>query len=58
MRRDPIWPSGYEESTSGLEWLLYRCVALWGSVYGPSATKRPLGIWNFFPVPAFNPVAI
>ena len=28
---------------SRLTWSLYKCVALWRAVYGPSATERPLG---------------
>ena len=28
---------------SGLAWSLYKCVALWRTVYGPSATERTLG---------------
>ena len=49
------WPSGYDawlpsvssqvrvsaRSRSWLTWLLYKCVALWRAVYGPSATERP-----------------
>ena len=31
-------------SPCGLAWSPYKCVALWRAVYGPSATKRPLGI--------------
>ena len=30
-------------SSSGLAWSLYTRAALWGTVYGPSATERPLG---------------
>ena len=55
--RDPPWPSGYDAwlpsvssqvrvsagSPSGLAWSLYKCAALWRTVYGPSATERPLG---------------
>ena len=51
------WPSGYDAwlpsvssrvrvsagSLSGLAWSLYTCAALWRTVYGPSATERPLG---------------
>ena len=47
------WPSGYDAwlpsvslpikvsagSPIGLTWLLYKCVALWRAVYGPSATE-------------------
>ena len=54
---DTPWPSGYDAwfpslssqvrvsagSPSGLAWSLYKCVALWRTVYGPSATERPLG---------------
>ena len=55
--RDPPWPSGYDArlpsvssqvlvsagSLSGLAWSLYKCAALWRTVYGPSAIERPLG---------------
>ena len=30
-------------SPSVLAWSLYKCAALWRTVYGPSATERPLG---------------
>ena len=57
LLRDPPWPSGYDAwlpsvssqvrvsagSLSGLAWSLYKCAALWRTVYGPSATERPLG---------------
>ena len=29
-------------SSRGLAWSLYKCAALWRTVYGPSATERPL----------------
>ena len=57
IQRDPPWPSGYDAwlpsvrsqvrvsvgSLSGLAWSLYKRVAFWRTVYGPSATERPLG---------------
>ena len=57
MRAGPPWPSGNDAwlpnvssqvrvsaaSPNGLAWSLYKCSALWWAVYGPSATKRPLG---------------
>ena len=30
-------------SPSGLAWSLDECAVLWRTVYGPSATERPLG---------------
>ena len=55
--KDTPWPSGFDAwlpsvnsqvrvsaaSPSGLAWSLYKCVASWRAVYGPSATERPLG---------------
>ena len=69
---DPSWPSGYNAwfpkvrvvavSRSGLSWLLYECAVLWRSVYGPSATERPLGIIceekGIFSLPGFYFIAI
>ena len=55
--RDLPWPRDYDAwlpsvslqvrvsagSSSGLAWSLYKCAVLWQTVYGPSATERPLG---------------
>ena len=43
----------------GLGWSLYKCVASWKAVYGPSASGRPLGtIIEEKEVPGFYLVAI
>ena len=50
--REPLWPSDYGAWLTSMSLLdphfphsrsLYKCAALWGTVYGASAAKRPLG---------------